>query len=47
MCMDLRFVCARTHDPFTIFARPDTGAGFFEFKVLEQLDSICVFGIIL
>ena len=47
MCMDLWFVCAGAHHPFAIFADPDAGAGFFEFEVLEQLDSVCILGVVL
>ena len=47
MCMDLWFVSAGAHDPFAIFADPDAGAGFFEFEVLEQLDSVCILRIVL
>lgn len=46
MCMNLRLICAGTHNPFSIFTDANASAGFFEFEVLEKLDSICVLGIV-
>jgi hypothetical protein len=46
MGMNLRLICASTHNPFTIFADPDASACFFEFEILEKLDSICVLGVV-
>ena len=46
MGMNLGLVCARTHDPFAIFADPDASTCFFEFEILEKLDSICVLGVV-
>jgi hypothetical protein len=45
--MYLRFVSASAHDPFSIVTNTYAGTGFFELKVLQQLDTIRIFGIVL
>ncbi len=45
--MDLRFVGAGAHDPFAIFADAYTLTGFFKLEVLEQLDPVGIFGVLL
>lgn len=47
MDVDLRLVGARGHDPVAILADTDTLAGFFKVKVLEELDAIRKFGVVL
>ena len=47
MCMNLRLICSCAHSPFSIIAHSYTIAGFFELEVLEELDSIGVFGVII
>jgi len=46
MSMNLRLICASTHNPFTIFADPDASACLLEFEILEKLDSICVLRVV-
>jgi hypothetical protein len=45
--VDLRLVCTSAHDPIAILADPDTVACLLELKVLQELDTILVLGIVL
>lgn len=47
VCVDLRLVSARTHDPVSIRRDADTRRRFLELEILEQLDAVCVLGILL
>jgi hypothetical protein len=47
VCMNLRLVCPRAHHPFSVIAHSYAVASFFKLEVLQELDSIGVFGIIL
>ena len=46
VCVNLRFVCASAHDPFSIFTDSYARASFLELEVLEKLHSICVLRIV-
>lgn len=49
LCVDKRtkLEATGTNNPVAIIADAYTGAGFFEFEILQKLDSICVIGILL
>lgn len=47
MNMNLRLVCACAHDPVAIFTDPDAVTSLFELEILQKLDTILVFGIVL
>jgi hypothetical protein len=45
--MYLRLVRASAHNPISILAHTDTLAGFLELEILQQVDAVCEFGVIL
>lgn len=43
----LRLVCARAHDPVAILAHTNTLAGFLKLEILQQVDAVGEFGVVL
>lgn len=45
--VNLRLVCAGTHDPVAIITYTDAVASLFEFEILEKLDAVLVLDVVL
>ena len=43
----LRLVCAGAHDPIAILAHTHTLAGFLKLEILQQVDAVGEFGVVL